>query len=88
MHVFVFIREEGRVLHLWGRTDGADSERFKVPVQPGESFCGLSFNELEKIEWFDTDPATGQVTASGPRRPALENSVSIPEFLLKPRITL
>lgn len=83
MHVMVSFWEEDSLVYLLGRTDYPDCGDFKIPVRPGQSGFGLSFDELTRIEAFETDPVTGAVTQTTPRRPPPENPLPIPDFLRK-----
>jgi hypothetical protein len=83
MQVLVFFDENKSLISLWGRTDYPDCGDFKIPVRPGESFLGLSFEELTKIGSFETDPKTQTVIKTTPRQPRAENPPPIPDFLRK-----
>lgn len=83
MHVLVFLDESELLISVCGRTDYPDCGDFKIPVRPGGSFLGLSFDELARIASFDTDPKTGAIVKTAPRQPLPENPLPIPDFLRK-----
>jgi len=82
MHVVcTLIRSEGHVI-VGGRTDYPDCGDFTKVIRPGESFCGLSFDELTTLSGFDTDPATGKVTSTILDVPS-DSNLPIPDWLRK-----
>ncbi|WP_153108943.1 hypothetical protein [Propionivibrio limicola] len=85
MQVLVFFDEDKSQISVWGRTDYPDCGDFKIPVFPGGEFCGLSYEDLVKIEDFETDPVTQAVIKTTPRRPRPrpEDIQPIPDFLRK-----
>ena len=83
MQVLVFFDKNKSLISVWGRTDYPDCGDFKIPVRPGETFLGLSFDVLAGIESFETDPKTGSVIKTIPRRPPRGNALPIPDFLRK-----
>ena len=83
MQVMVSFWEEDDLVYVLGRTDYPDCGDFKIPVRPDQSWFGLTYDDLTKLESFETDPKTGTVTKTTPRRPWPENPLPIPEFLRK-----
>jgi len=83
MQVLVFFDKDKSLISVWGRTDYPDCGDFKMTIRPGQSFCGLHYDELQAIEDFETDPETGGVIKTTPRQPLPESTIPIPDWLRK-----
>lgn len=78
--------EEDRVV-VMGRTDYPDCGDFKIFVSPGQTYHGLSYEDLIGLKGFETDPLTGQVIRTVPATipPDADRSGKlIPDWLRKP----
>lgn len=86
MYVRINYHEEEGVIHLRGRSDPPDCGTLQGVVRPGEVVAGgLSFDDLVKLDAFETDPVTQEIVATHPRQPlpAAPAPLPIPDWLRK-----
>lgn len=78
--------KEDRVV-VMGRTDYPDCGDFKSQISPGETYYGLTYDELATLDGFETDPLTDQVIRTVPATPippdADRSGKLIPDWLRK-----
>ena len=72
---------------VMGRTDYPDCGDFRYPIFPGETYYGLTYEELKTLKGFETDPQTRQVIRTVPADPippdADRSGKQIPDWLRK-----
>lgn len=78
--ICVFDGEKSQV-SLMGRTDPPDSGDFLITIRPGESYRGLTYDQLAQLASFETDPISGNVVSTSPASQRV--ALTIPDWLRK-----
>lgn len=87
MYVVCSYHPDTEWVTVMGRTDYPDCGDFKSVVRPGETYYGLTYDELTLLKGFETDPETDKVIRTVPAPPpspdADRSGKSIPAWLRK-----
>ena len=81
MRVICAFDVKKKQVSVMGRTDPPDSGDFLITVRPGESYCGLTYDQLAQLASFETDPVSGNVVSTSPASQRVP--LAIPDWLRK-----